>query len=134
VSETISQDQTTTSLAASPASPVVGQPVTYTATVATVAPGAGTPTGQVTIAGDGGTLCVATLNSAVPDQATCSYAYGAASPDSVTAAYGGDANDQASTSSPATSVPVGEDATSTSITSSDPAPPVPPVRVRRPGR
>ncbi|MGD0683473.1 MAG: Ig-like domain repeat protein [Streptosporangiaceae bacterium] len=122
VSETISQDQTTTSLAASPASPVVGQPVTYTATVATVAPGAGTPTGQVTIAGDGGTLCVATLDSAVPDQATCSYAYGAASPDSVTAAYGGDANDQASTSSPATSVPVGEDATSTSITTSDPAP------------
>ncbi len=48
---------TTTKVTFSPSSPnpVYGQPVTFTATVAPVAPGAGTPTGTVTFFIDGGT-------------------------------------------------------------------------------
>src|SRR5204863_4140094 len=44
---TIQRASTTTSVTASATTSSVGQPVTYTATVAAVAPGAGVPTGSV---------------------------------------------------------------------------------------
>ncbi len=43
----VSQASTTTGLSATPSTTTVGQPVTLTATIAVVAPGAGTPTGSV---------------------------------------------------------------------------------------
>jgi hypothetical protein len=92
---------------------VVGQSITYTATVTASAPGTGTPTGTVTFAGDAGTLCTVALNRAVPDQATCTTSEAHAGDDSVTATYGGDPN---YTGSPSSSV--GEDVAAASTTTS----------------
>src|SRR5205823_9153493 len=47
LTQTVNQASTTTTLASSLSPSVFGQPVTVTATVAPVAPGAGTPTGSV---------------------------------------------------------------------------------------
>jgi hypothetical protein len=105
---------TQTGLVASTDTPVVGQPVTYTATVAPVAPGTGTPTGTVTFTGDAGTLCTTPLNEATPDQATCTVPYGGAGNDSVTADYGGDTNYASSLSSP-TAVTIDPDQTTTTL-------------------
>jgi large repetitive protein len=97
--ETISVAQTTTAISSSPSSPVVGQPVTYTATVAPVAPGSGTPTGSVTFAGSAGALCTpVALNQSSPDEATCTTTYRSTQKDAVTATYGGDDNFAGSTS------------------------------------
>ena len=75
--------------------------MTYTATVAPVSPGTGTPTGTLTFTGAAGTLCAATLNDQTPDVATCTITYSAPGTDSVTAAYGGDSNYGPSTTSSA---------------------------------
>jgi hypothetical protein len=48
VTETVNPSATTTTLSASPSSVVTGQSVVFTATVAALAPGAGTPTGTFT--------------------------------------------------------------------------------------
>ncbi len=122
VEETIDQDQTTTTLASITPSPVVGQPVTYMATVAVTSPGSGTATGTVTFAGDGGLLCTTALDESAPDQATCVTTYSAVVADSVTATYNGDASDQFSISSPPVSVSIGEDATETWLASTDATP------------
>jgi hypothetical protein len=110
---------TYTTLAASPASVLVAQPFTLTATVTPQTPGEGTPTGTVEFEDAGSALegCAAQeLSSGV---ATCTTSF--ASPDSYTfsAAYSGDSVFAASTS-PAVTFLVG--ATSTALTSSsDPA-------------
>jgi hypothetical protein len=54
---------TQTTLGVSPGAALVGQPVTLTATVRTVAPGSGTPTGSVTFFADGGPLGSGALDS-----------------------------------------------------------------------
>jgi large repetitive protein len=118
VQVTIGLAQNETSLQASPTAPVVGDEVDFTATVAQVAPGQGTPTGDVTISGAAGALCTAALNEQSPDQATCSTTYGAVTTDSLTASYVGDGNDQGSTSG-AVPLTVGAAATTTSLSSSD---------------
>ncbi|MEV6619155.1 Ig-like domain repeat protein [Streptomyces sp. NPDC051051] len=62
--QTVNRASTTTSVSSSPDPSVVGQPVTFTATVAPVAPGAGTPTGTVTFNfGDGTSPVTATLTN-----------------------------------------------------------------------
>ena len=120
VGETIAQDQTTTALATNLASPVVGQNVTYTATVAAVSPGAGTPTGTVTFTNAADVaLCTTSLDAESPDQANCTTTYPASGTDAVTATYNGDANDATSSSSPPVAESIGEAATSTSSASSD---------------
>ncbi|NBM21313.1 Ig-like domain-containing protein, partial [Streptomyces sp. GC420] len=53
LTQTVNQATTTTSVSSSPDPSVFGQPVLFTATVAPVAPGAGTPTGTVTFTIDG---------------------------------------------------------------------------------
>ncbi len=114
-SESVAPDSTTTVLGAT-ASPVVGQSVTYTATVAAVSPGSGTPTGTVTFTQGATTLCAAVaLSQSSPDTATCSTSYPAPTTVNVTAAYSGDANDNAS--SGAKSVTVVKDATVQGLTS-----------------
>jgi hypothetical protein len=113
---------TTTAIGVSNAAPVVGQTITYTATVAPVAPGTGTPTGTVTFSGGAGVLCSTALNEATSDQATCSTTYQGVGSDSVTASYGGDANYATSTSS-AQGVTIAQDQTTTDV-SSAPAHPV----------
>lgn len=121
-SESVSPDATTTTLSADQNSPVVGQNVTYTATVAVNAPGSGTPTGNVTFSGGAdNTICVTALDQDATDQATCTVSYPSIGSEVVTAAYDGDTNDQTSTSSPL-SLTVSQDSTSTSIKSSDTSP------------
>lgn len=100
VTETITAPSgTTTTLAASSASVASGASVTFTATVA---PASGTtvPTGTVTFANGATTLGTGPLNgSGVATLTTAALPIGAAA---VTAAYGGDASDNASTSAAVT--------------------------------
>ena len=77
----------TTTLSASP-NPILGQPVTYTATVSKSGL---PPTGTVTFTNGGTTVCSRVpLSTTPPYTATCSQTYQAAGPQTVTAAYSGD--------------------------------------------
>jgi hypothetical protein len=74
---------------------VMGKEVTYTATVAPVAPGAGTPTGAVAFTDSQGPIagCEAVqLSLGSPDAATCTTELTHAGAEEVTATYSGDAN------------------------------------------
>lgn len=79
---------TTTTLAASANPSILGQSVTFTATVAAIAPGSGTPDGTVTFKDGTATLGTATLAGGKATFKTPGLAAGA---HSITAAYGGDA-------------------------------------------
>ncbi|HTR72601.1 MAG TPA: Ig-like domain-containing protein, partial [Solirubrobacteraceae bacterium] len=74
----------------------VGAPVTYTATVVPVAPGAGTPTGKVAFSDGHGSIAgcsEAQLDEGSPDTATCTTAHESpAGSVEVTATYAGDSN------------------------------------------
>ncbi|WP_244942927.1 beta strand repeat-containing protein [Streptomyces inhibens] len=95
-SQTVNQASTTTSVASSPDPSVFGQPVTFTATVAPVSPGAGTVTGTVTfvISGGGGGAFTATVVGGTASVTTNSLDVGT---HTVTATYSGDANFTGST-------------------------------------
>jgi hypothetical protein len=116
---TVNQATTTATLAASPVSPsTYGQPVTLTATLVPVAPGAGAPTGTVSFK-DGGTTITGCTAQAVggtgPYTATCTTTTLAAGSHSILATYSGDADftGSASTVLPYT---VNKAATTTMIT------------------
>lgn len=88
---------TTTTLSATPSKTTIGAQVTLTATV-TPASGSQVPTGKVTFAAGGTTLgTVALGNGGTASYTTTALAAGS---DAVTAAYGGDSGDDASTSAP----------------------------------
>jgi hypothetical protein len=106
---------TTTSVTANPAAPVVGQPVTLTATVGVPSPGTGTPTGSVSFSGSGGPLCSGPLSETTPDTASCTTTYTSAISDTITASYGGDSN--YATSSGTTSLTVAKVPTTTTVAS-----------------
>lgn len=95
---TVNQAATTTTVTASANPSVVLAPVTFTATVASV--GGGVPGGSVTFTatptggGTATTLCTSTLNAGV---ATCQTSALAVGTYTITAIYGGDANDVTST-------------------------------------
>ncbi len=59
---TVTKDSTTTAITNTTANPVVGQPVTVTVAVNANKPGAGTPTGTVTITDGGTAKCTVTLS------------------------------------------------------------------------
>lgn len=85
---------TTTTLGASPSPSAQNQPVTFTATVAAVMPGNGTPTGQVTFLDGSTTLGQATLDgNGVATYTTAALGVGS---HAITASYGGDATFAAS--------------------------------------
>ena len=94
---------TTTTVSSSDNPSVSGESVTYTATIAVTAPGAGSPTGTVNFRDAGTTIsgCSAKAVSGTgPFTATCSITY--ASPGShptITAVYSGDGDFATSTSS-----------------------------------
>ena len=100
--QTVNKADTTTAIASSANPSGIGDQVTYTATVAVTAPGAGTPGGTVTFE-DGAAPIVCESGSAAFDgtSATCNVTYSstAGSPHSITAVYDGDANFATSTSS-----------------------------------
>lgn len=82
--QTVNPAATTTTLVSSPDASVVGQPVTMSFTVAPVAPGAGTPTGTVTVTASTGETCTGTLASAM---GTCTITFATAGPRDLTAVY-----------------------------------------------
>jgi hypothetical protein len=87
---TINRSATSTTLTASPNAATLGQPVTITATVSAVPPGAGLPTGTVTFLDSTTTLGTALLNGS--GQASITTSSLAVGPHSITANYGGDGN------------------------------------------
>jgi hypothetical protein len=102
---------TTTSVSNVPNPTVFGQPVTFTATVAS---GAGTPTGTVTFTIDSVAQSPITLASGHASLTTSTLAHGS---HSVTAAYNGDSNFMTSSSSTATQT-VNQGSTTGSVGSS----------------
>jgi hypothetical protein len=113
----VSPDGTTTTITSNtPSMSVVGQPVTVAYKVSPDAPGAGTPTGNVTVS-DGVDTCTASVAAG-----QCPLVITSAGSISITASYAGDANFNGSTSSPATAQVVGQASTSTAITSNTPDP------------
>jgi hypothetical protein len=118
LTQTVDQDSTTTTLSSSASPSVFGQAVTFTATVAVLSPGAGTPTGTVTFL-DGattlGTGTLAVVNG--QDQATFSTRSLSVATHSITAVYTGDTNDVGGTSNTVTQT-VNQDNTTTSLVAS----------------
>jgi len=105
---------TTTAVTSTQNPSVVGQSVTFTATV--TPSGAGTPTGTVTFKDGTTILGTGTLNGSSPPQATFTTSALAAGSHSITAVYGGDANFGTSTSSVLTQTVL--QVTTTAVTSS----------------
>jgi len=102
----------TASVVVSSASPsVFGVSVTFTATVAASAPGAGTPTGTVTFMDGISVLGSGTLSGGAATFSTASLAVGA---HSITVVYGGDADFNGSTS-PALTQTVNQGTTTTGV-------------------
>ena len=117
----VNQDSTTTTLASTSSGTIVyGQPVTFTATVAVLSPGAGTPTGTVTFY-DG----LYPLGQPVPVSTTAGVTtavltwstFAANASHSITAVYAGDTDDKGSRSN-AIGLTVGADSTTTTLASS----------------
>lgn len=116
-----------TSIAVTPednlTSAVVGQSVTYVATVGVLAPGAGTPTGTVTFYGSGGTAITGctgvALSAGTPDSAACTTSYSGSTTDDVTATYSGDSNFSGSSSSAPLVETVNPAGTTTTLSASD---------------
>ena len=107
---------TTTSISTDLPDPsLVGQPVTVAYTVAIMAPGAGTPTGNVTVS-DGVDSCVGTVAAG-----SCNLAFSTVGTRSLTATYAGDASFNGSVSA-AEAHQVDQAATTTSISADVPDP------------
>jgi hypothetical protein len=108
------RDTTTTTLTSSANPDVLGQSVTFTATVAPVSPGSGTPTGTVQFKDGTTVLATVPLTNGVATYSTSTLGQGA---HSITAVYSGDAKDLTSTSA-AFSEQV-QSATTTTVSSSN---------------
>jgi hypothetical protein len=114
LTQTVKPDGTTTALTASAIPSVYGQSVTFTATVAEVAPGSVPPTGSVTFKDGATTLGTATLSGG---KATFSSTALAVGTHSITAVYGGNAGFISSTSA-ILSQTIKPDGTTTTLTAS----------------
>ncbi len=112
VTQTVNQASTTTTVASSANPSVLGQSVTFTATVSPVAPGGGTRTGTVTFKDGATTLGTGGVNAG--GTATFSTSTLAVGGHSITAVYGGDTNFTGSTSSTLTQT-VNQAATATTL-------------------
>ncbi len=112
--QNVTPSATTTKLTKSTTTAVkFGQSVTFTATIAAVSPGSGIPTGTVTFENNGAVLGTATLSGGIAKFTTKTLSTG--SHPTITAAYGGDSNFLASTSS-AIAQTVTQSATTTTLT------------------
>jgi hypothetical protein len=112
------QALTSTTVSASPASPVAGQPVTLTATV--TAEAGVVPTGPVSFSDGSGTLCPGvSLSSSAPYTAACTFTYDSPGQRTVTASYAGDAGTTASSGTVGVLVRA---STTTTVSASPPSP------------
>lgn len=94
---------------------MLGQSVTFTATVTATSPGFGTPTGTVTFKNGSATLGTGTLSGGVASFTTSTLSVAT---HSITAVYGGSTNDVTSTSTAVSQV-VNQVATTMALTSSN---------------
>lgn len=116
LTQTVNKAATTTSNVTSSRNPSeVGQPVTFTVTVAGVAPGAGAPTGTVRFLDGSTSLGTATLSNGTASLTVSTLTAGS---HSITATFEGDANFGSSTSPTALLQVVGKANTTTTVTSS----------------
>jgi trimeric autotransporter adhesin len=113
----VNQASTTTTLTAFPVSPISGQSVTLTATVAAVSPGVGTPTGTVEFLNGTTDLGTATLSDGTATFTTTTLPVATSS---ITVDYSGDSNFSSSTAS-AVTVTVASTATSTTVVTFSPS-------------
>jgi hypothetical protein len=119
--QVVNKASTTTTLDSAANPSVSGQTVTFTATVAPVAPGTGTPTGTVDFLEGSTTLTSGvTLNGS--DQATFTTSSLAVGSHTITANYSGDTSFQASTGDDSASPQVVNKASTTTALSSSPNP------------
>ena len=119
VAHQVNKANTTTTITADTPDPsVVGQAVAVTYSVAPVSPGAGVPTGTVTVS-DGTSSCSASVAAG-----TCSITFTTVGNKSLTATYGGDGNFNGSASTPVTAHTVNKADTTTTVTSDLPDPSV----------
>jgi len=117
--QVVNKSATTTQLTSSGATSVFGQSVTFTATVKATSPGSGLPSSTVTFKDGANTIATASLDGT--GRAIFTTSTLAMGSHSITAAYGGDANFNASTSAVLNQT-VNRDATTTTLTvSPDPA-------------
>ncbi|MFE6739323.1 Ig-like domain repeat protein, partial [Streptomyces tubercidicus] len=114
--QSVLPDATTTTVTSAPDPSVVGQPVTFTATVTAAEPGSGAPTGTVIFDFGDGTDPVA--QPVTDGVATAEHAYTgpSGSPYTISATYGGDTDFTASSAT--TTQSVGQAASTTVLTSS----------------
>jgi len=94
--QVVNKSDTTTAVTSSQNPSTVGQPVTFTASVSPIAPGAGTPTGTVTFLDGGSPIGTGTLGGGVATFTTSALAPGS---HTITASYGGDGSFNGSTGS-----------------------------------
>jgi len=94
--QVVNKTDTTTAVTSSQNPSVFGQSVTFTATVAPVAPGTGTPTGTVTFLDGGSPIGTGTLSGGIATFTTSALAVGN---HTITTSYGGDGNFNGSTGS-----------------------------------
>ena len=108
----VAKTGTSTAVTSSVGTPVFGQPVTFTATVTVVVPGAGTPTGTVDFLDGATKLGTGTLSGGVATFRVSTLSVGT---DSITASYGGDTNDLTSTGTLTGGQTVNQSQTTTSV-------------------
>jgi hypothetical protein len=88
----VAQGLTTTALASSSSSAVVGQPVTYTASISVTSPGIGAPTGTFAFTDNGTTITGCGAKTIGGGSATCSATYLSPATHPILATYSGDTN------------------------------------------
>ncbi len=114
---TVGQASTFTVLSAQPSSPVFGQPMVLTATVAVTAPGSGVPTGTVAFSDSGTAIAGCGAQTLVRGTAACTYTPASPGPHSLSSLYNGSTDDVNSTA-PTLDVTVTAAASVTAVTSS----------------
>jgi len=116
LTQTVNRARTSTSLVSSANPSVFGQPVTLTATVAAVAPGAGSPTGTITFTDGTNALGTVDVGPDTGEQASITVDTLGVGPHAITASYSGDGDFLAS--SDVTTQTVHKAQTATVLTSS----------------
>lgn len=117
VTQVVTKDATKTVVTLVPSPIVVGQSFTLTATVTANAPGAGTPTGNVTFFQSGSILFGGPQTLDSKGQASVIASSAVAGSNSITATYNGDGNFLTGNSAPV-ALTIGKDATTTTVTAS----------------
>ncbi|MCW2857659.1 MAG: hypothetical protein JWR52_3274 [Marmoricola sp.] len=92
LTQTVNKASTTTSLVSNAPNSVFGQPVTFTASVSVVAPGAGSPSGTIVFTDGATVIGTQPVNSSTGEQASITVSNLTVAQHAITATYSGDGN------------------------------------------